>query len=72
MTCPYLMVWGEGDQQAPYDHARRSVDAAGSARKAFKIFTREEGSDPHCQIDNVSIGTSHMCDWVAEVLDARR
>jgi hypothetical protein len=52
--------------------ARKSVDAAGSARKELKIFTREEGGYHHCQVDNVSIGTAYMWDWAAEVLEAHR
>ena len=72
MKCPYLLVYGEGDQQCPFEHARKAVDAAGSARKELKIFTREEGGYHHCQVDNVSIGTAYMWDWAAEVLEAHR
>jgi dienelactone hydrolase len=72
MRCPYLLVYGEGDQQAPLWHAQKMIEAAGSARKELKIFTREEGGYHHCQVDNVSIGTAYMWDWVAEVLEAHR
>lgn len=61
---------GEGDQQAPLWHAQKMIEAAGSARKELKIFTRAEGGYHHCQVDNVSIGTAYMWDWVAEVLQA--
>ena len=70
MKCPYLLVYGEGDQQAPLWHAQKMIEAAGSARKELKIFTRAEGGYHHCQVDNVSIGTAYMWDWVAEVLRA--
>ena len=72
MRCPYLLVHGEGDQQAPFDHAEKMIAAAGSRQKELKIFTREEGGYHHCQVDNVSIGTAYMWDWVAGVLHARR
>lgn len=72
MTCPYLLVYGEGDQQCPFEHARKSIDAAGSAHKELKIFTREEGGYHHCQVDNVSIGTAYMWDWAAEILQSHR
>jgi alpha-beta hydrolase superfamily lysophospholipase len=72
MKCPYLLVHGEGDQQAPFEHARKIIDAAGSARKELKVFTREEGGYHHCQVDNVSIGTAYMWDWAADTLQARR
>ena len=68
MKCPYLLVYGEGDQQAPIEHARKTIAAAGSKQKELKIFTREEGGYHHCQVDNVSIGTAYMWDWVADVL----
>ncbi len=68
MRCPYLLVYGEGDQQAPFEHAQKMIAAAGSERKELKVFTREEGGYHHCQVDNVSIGTAYMWDWVADVL----
>ena len=68
MRCPYLLVHGEGDQQAPFEHAKNMIEAAGSARKELKIFTREEGGYHHCQVDNVSIGTAYMWDWLEDVL----
>ena len=68
MQCPYLLVYGEGDQQAPFEHAKNMIEAAGSARKELKIFTREEGGYHHCQVDNVSIGTCYMWDWLEDVL----
>ncbi len=72
MQCPYLLVYGEGDQQAPFEHARKTIAAAGSKRKELKIFSREEGGYHHCQVDNVSIGTAYMWDWVADVLQSHR
>jgi alpha-beta hydrolase superfamily lysophospholipase len=68
MKCPYLLMHGEGDQQAPFEHARKMIEAAGSERKELKIFTREEGGYHHCQVDNVSIGSAYMWDWLVDVL----
>ena len=68
MRCPYLLVYGEGDQQAPFEHAQKMIAACGSERKELKVFTREEGGYHHCQVDNVSIGTAYMWDWIADVL----
>lgn len=68
MKCPYLLVHGEGDQQAPFEHAKKMIEAAGSARKELKVFTRAEGGYHHCQVDNVTIGTGYMWDWLEEVL----
>ena len=68
MQCPYLLVYGEGDQQAPFHHAQKMIEASGSKRKELKVFTREEGGYHHCQIDNLAIGTAFMWDWVIEKL----
>lgn len=68
MRCPYLLVYGEGDQQAPLWHAQKMIEACGSSRKEMKTFTRAEGGYHHCQVDNVSIGTAYMWDWAADVL----
>lgn len=72
MRCPYLLMHGEGDQQAPLWHAQRMIEACGSQRKELKIFTREEGGYHHCQVDNISIGSAYMWDWVAETLEPKR
>jgi pimeloyl-ACP methyl ester carboxylesterase len=70
LRCPFLLVHGEGDAQIPLAVAQRCYEAAGSARKEIKVFTREEGGYHHCQSDNISIGTAFIWDWVADVLAA--
>ncbi|MDP9096447.1 MAG: alpha/beta hydrolase [Pseudomonadota bacterium] len=68
MTCPFLLVHGEGDEQIPLAIAQRCFDAVGSADKTLRIFSREEGGYHHCQIDNVTIGVHAMWDWIEEKL----
>ena len=70
ITCPFLLVHGEGDEQIPLAIAQKCYDAVGSKHKTFKVFSREEGGYHHCQIDNVSIGVAYMWDWVESVLKA--
>lgn len=72
MRCPFLLLHGEGDEQIPMPLAQQCFDAAGSARKTFRVFTREEGGYHHCQIDNVSIGIAAMWDWLEDVLEPGR
>jgi fermentation-respiration switch protein FrsA (DUF1100 family) len=64
ITCPFLLVHGEGDEQIPLPLAQKVIDSVGSKDKTLKVFTREEGGYHHCQIDNVSIGTAYMWDWI--------
>jgi dipeptidyl aminopeptidase/acylaminoacyl peptidase len=69
ITCPFLMLHGEGDEQIPLREALRCFDAVGSNQKTFKLFTRDEGSYHHYQIDNQSICATYMWDWLEEVLE---
>ena len=68
MTCPFLLLHGEGDEQIPLAEAQKCFDAVGSKHKVFKLFTREEGGYHHCQIDNQSICAAYMWDWLEQVL----
>jgi len=72
IRCPFLLVHGEGDEQIPLATAQKCFDAIGSPRKAFKVFTREEGGYHHCQIDNQSICSATMWDWLEQVLQPGR
>jgi dienelactone hydrolase len=69
ITCPFLMLHGEGDQQIPLPLAQKCFDAVGSKNKTMKVFTRAEGGYHHCQIDNVSIAVTYMLDWLETVLN---
>jgi alpha-beta hydrolase superfamily lysophospholipase len=72
IACPFLMLHGEGDEQIPLQEARKCFDAVGSKNKTMKIFTREEGGYHHCQIDNQSICSAYMWDWLEQVLEPAR
>jgi fermentation-respiration switch protein FrsA (DUF1100 family) len=72
ITCPFLMLHGEGDEQIPLPEAQKCFDAVGSRNKTMKIFTREEGGYHHCQIDNQSICSAYMWDWLEQVLQPAR
>jgi esterase/lipase len=60
ISCPFMMLHGEGDEQIPLTEAKKCFDAVGSKQKTMKIFTREEGGYHHCQIDNQSICSAYM------------
>jgi len=70
MTCPFLLLHGEGDQQIPLATAERLYEAVGSKQKAFRVFSRDEGGFHHCQVDDATIGVHYMWDWIADVLNA--
>lgn len=68
ITCPFLMLHGEGDEQIPLSEAQICFDAVGAKLKTMKVFTREEGGYHHCQIDNQSICAAYMWDWLEDIL----
>ena len=68
ISCPFLMLHGDGDEQIPLSEAQKCFDAVGSKQKTMKVFTREEGGYHHCQIDNQSICAAYMWDWLEQVL----
>jgi len=72
ISCPFLLIHGEGDEQIPLSEAQKCFDAVGSKHKSMKVFTREEGGYHHCQIDNQSICSAYMWDWLEEVLEPPR
>jgi alpha-beta hydrolase superfamily lysophospholipase len=72
ITCPFLMLHGEGDEQIPLPEAQKCFNAVGSKNKTMKIFTRDEGGYHHCQIDNQSICSTYMWDWLEQVLQPTR
>lgn len=72
IACPFLMLHGEGDEQIPMSEAQKCFDAVGSKNKTMKVFTREEGGYHHCQIDNQSICSAFMWDWLERVLEPAR
>lgn len=68
MRCPFLLTHGAGDEQIPLAVAEKCFAAVGSQEKTLKVFTREEGGFHHCQVDNITIGTNFMWDWLCDVL----
>jgi dienelactone hydrolase len=68
MTCPFLLLHGEADEQISMAVAKQCFAAVGSKQKTFKVFTRQEGGHHHCQVDNMTIGIHSMWDWLEDVL----
>jgi dienelactone hydrolase len=68
ITCPFLIVHGNEDQQISVDDAKRMFNAIGSKDKTLKIFSREEGGAAHCQFDNHLPGLLYVADWLTKKL----
>src|SRR4029077_4476531 len=52
ITCPFLVVHGQGDQQGTVADAKKMFEVIASKDKTLKIFTGEDGGAAHCQFDN--------------------
>lgn len=69
ITVPYLVQHGENDRQVPLESAKKCIEGAVNSPKAeLKIFTIEEGSCEHCNVDDRAPAVDFMTDWAAEVL----
>ena len=69
ITVPYLVQHGENDRQVPLESAKKCIEGAINSPKAeLKIFTIEEGSCEHCNVDDRAPAVDYMADWAAEVL----
>ena len=64
MRCPFLVVHGEDDQQIALADAEHLYAAVGSADKTLRVFSIEEGGSQHGQIDNLSLGSAYVHDWI--------
>lgn len=69
ITCPFLVIHGENDRQVPLMDAQALFDAAiNSSQKELRVFTVAEGGAEHCQVDNGSLSSDYMSDWIAKTL----
>ena len=49
--------------------AQALFDAAiNSSQKELRVFTVAEGGAEHCQVDNGSLSSDYMSDWIAKTL----
>jgi pimeloyl-ACP methyl ester carboxylesterase len=69
IACPSLALAGAGEGEIMTRQAREYHAAISSRVKRLHIFTLEtDGSDDHCQLDNITRGMQVMFDWLDEVL----
>ncbi len=68
ITCPFLIVHGQDDQQVPVADAKRMFEVIASKDRTLKIFTGENGGAAHCQFDNHFPALLFVADWLAKKL----
>ena len=69
--CPTLCMAGEGEAPITLQVARECFRQLPHPQKKLVIFTREEGGEAHCQIDNLALPNQVIFDWLDEVFSQR-
>ena len=67
VVCPTLCLAGEGEAPITLKIARECVAQLPHPMKRLCIFTKEEGSEAHCQVDNPALPNRVMFNWLSEV-----
>lgn len=64
ISLPVMCIAGEGEAQITLDIARECYEKLPNPRKKLLIFTREQGGESHCQVDNLSLPNTAIFDWL--------
>jgi pimeloyl-ACP methyl ester carboxylesterase len=67
VPCPTLCLAGEGEAPITLKIARECFAQLPHPKKKLVIFTREEGGQAHCQIDNLALPNGVIFDWLDAV-----
>jgi len=65
---PALLLAGGGEAEVTLKIARECFEQLPNPKKKIIIFTKEQGGEAHCQIDNLALPNRTMFDWLDEVL----
>ncbi|MCK9795932.1 prolyl oligopeptidase family serine peptidase [Isoptericola sp. 4D.3] len=69
---PFLVTHGEHDRQIPLEYAHRTYDQlTSSPDRELVVLTDRTGGTAHSSVDNGSVATDVIADWVAERLGGR-
>ena len=68
IRCPALVIAGEGEAPVTLQIVRECFEQLPNPKKKMVIFTREQGGEAHCQVDNLALPNRTMFDWLDEVL----
>ncbi len=65
--CPALLLAGEGEAPVTLQIVRECFEQLPHPQKKMVIFTREQGGEAHCQVDDLALPNQTMFDWLDEV-----
>ena len=67
IQCPVLLLAGEGEAPVTLDIVRECYQQLPHPMKKMVIFTREQGGEAHCQVDNLALPNQTIFDWLEHV-----
>ncbi|MDQ2691481.1 MAG: alpha/beta hydrolase, partial [Chloroflexota bacterium] len=72
IQCPTLLIAGEGEAPVTLEIVRECFEQLPSPQKKMVIFTREQGGEAHCQVDNLALPNQTLFDWLDEIFESER
>lgn len=67
VTCPALLLAGEGEAPVTLKIARDCYAKLPNPQKQIIIFTKAEGGEAHCQVNNLALPNHAMFAWLNKV-----
>lgn len=68
IQCPALLLAGEGEAEVTLKIVMECFEQLPNPKKKKIIFTREQGGEAHCQVNNLALPNQAIFDWLDEVL----
>jgi pimeloyl-ACP methyl ester carboxylesterase len=68
VSCPILLLAGEGEAPVTLDILRECYKKLPNPQKEMVIFTKEQGGEAHCQVNNLALPNQTIFDWLDRVL----
>jgi pimeloyl-ACP methyl ester carboxylesterase len=68
VSCPTLLLAGEGEAPVTLDIIRECYKKLPNPQKEMVIFTKEQGGEAHCQVNNLALPNQTIFDWLDRVL----
>jgi pimeloyl-ACP methyl ester carboxylesterase len=69
IACPALLLAGEGEAAITLKITRECWAQLPHSKKKMVIFTKAEGGEAHCQVNNPALPNETMFNWLDDVLN---
>ena len=69
VSCPVLVIHGEGDHLTPASHAHRTFNGLVVEDKELILYGESEPGSVHCQYNSFPTTIPYFCDWLLERLN---